>query len=118
MRYMYAWLYIYLISLTSYLYLFITRRIMEHYYVLPLVITLLYCVAKVIDSKYLNQEPDRPLKFVIRDAFWVLIGSLVATFAYVHLQTYIQEFMHVVTDTKVHVPVVGTTEIFTGDPGF
>ena len=117
MRYMYAWLYIYLIF-TYFIPILVHYKTMEHYYVLPLVITLLYCVAKVIDSKYLNQEPDRPLKFVIRDAFWVLIGSLVATFAYVHLQTYIQEFMHVVTDTKVHVPVVGTTEIFTGDPGF
>ena len=90
---------------------------MEQYYVLPLFITLVFCAIKVIDSKYMSQEPDRPLKFVIRDALIVFAGSFLATFLYVNLQTYIHEFLNVVTDTKT-VPVVGSTEIFMGDPGF
>ena len=90
---------------------------MEQYYVLPLLITLIFCAIKVVDSKYMSQEPDRPLKYVIRDALLVFSGSFLATFLYVNLQTYIHEFLNVVTDTKT-VPVVGSTEIFMGDPGF
>jgi hypothetical protein len=90
---------------------------MEHYYVLPFLITLMFCATKVIDSKYLSQEPDRPFKYVVRDAILVLSGSFIATFLYVNLQTYIHEFLNVVTDTKA-VPVVGSTEIFMGEPGF
>jgi len=90
---------------------------MEQYYVLPVLITLFFCAMKIVDSKYLSQEPNRPLKYVIRDALLVFSGSFVATFAYVNMQTYIHDFLNVVTDTKT-VPVVGSTEIFMGDPGF
>ena len=85
-------------------------------FIIPVIVTLLFCITKFIEMKYIDKIV-KPLKFVIRDSIIVFICSLLANFIYLNMNGTIHEFINVVTDTKT-IPVCGTTDIFTGDPGF
>jgi len=67
--------------------------------------------------KFIEKEKEmKPLKFFVRDAVIVFISTLIAAFAYFHLNTSISDFMNTVTETKVLA--TGSTEVFTDVPGF
>ena len=85
-------------------------------FVIPVIITLLFCIAKFIEMKFIDKEL-KPLKFVIRDATIVFLCSLLATFLSMNMNGTIHEFINVVTDTKT-APIGGNTNIFTDEPGF
>ena len=85
-------------------------------FIIPTIITLLFCIAKFIEMKFIDNEL-KPLKYVIRDATIVFVCSLLATFLNMNMNGTIHEFINVVTDTKT-IPIGGNTDIFTGDPEF
>lgn len=85
-------------------------------FIIPVIVTLLFCIIKFIEMKFIDKTV-KPLKFVIRDSIIVFVCSLLATFFFMNMNGTIHDFINVVTDTKT-IPVSGTTDIFTGDPGF
>lgn len=85
-------------------------------FVIPIIITLLFCIAKFIEMKFIDKY-SKPLKFVIRDATIVFVCSLLATFFGMNMNGTIHEFINVVTNTKT-TPIGANTNIFTDEPGF
>jgi len=88
---------------------------MEKAFVISTFITLLFCLFKFIEMKYLDKE-FKPLKIIVRDAIYVFVCSLSATFIYFSLDGNITDFFNVLTDTKTMN--TGATQIFTDEPGF
>lgn len=88
---------------------------MEKAFVISTFITLLFCLLKLIEMKYLDKE-FKPLKIIVRDAIYVFVCSLSATFIYFSLDGNISDFFNVLTDTKSMN--TGATQIFTDEPGF
>jgi len=88
---------------------------MEQIVLLSFLITVLFCVFKVVEMKYLEKE-DKPLKFLVRDAIVVFICSLLATFLFENMEHHLNDFFNVVTETTVlHA---NNTQVFTDTPGF
>lgn len=88
---------------------------MEKVFLISTLITFLFCVFKFIEMKYLDKD-FKPLKIFVRDSFYVFICSFIATFFYYQMDGRITDFLNVLTDTKTMN--IGTTEIFTDEPGF
>ena len=88
---------------------------MEHIFVLALVATILFCICKVVEQKYLENEM-KPLKYIIRDAFMVFFATFGAGYGVFYARGSISDFFNVITDTKVLS--VENTQIFTDAPGF
>ena len=104
---------------------------MENIIVISLISTFLFCLAKLVEVKFLTPQNDdhddddhaggaggiKPLKFLIRDALIVFISSMISTYIYFHVDTNITNLLHILTETKT-IPEVGASEIFTGQPDF
>jgi len=80
-------------------------------------ITLLFCMCKFIEMKFIEKEM-KPVKFIIRDAAYVFACSLIGVFVFLNMNTSFKDFMNVLTDSKNMDVTSGTTQIFTGEPGF
>ena len=80
-------------------------------------ITLLFCLFKFAEMKFIDKE-FKPVKHVIRDAAYVFGSSLIGVFGFLNMNTSIKDFMNVITDNKNTSVTSGTTQIFTGEPGF
>jgi hypothetical protein len=88
---------------------------MEKVFIIPIFITILFCIIKFIELKYLEKD-TKPLKFFVRDAIIVFLSGLVSTFSFFHLENYISDFFNIVTETKTLN--TNATQIFTDSPGF
>jgi hypothetical protein len=88
---------------------------MEKILLIALAITLLFCVMKFIEMKFIDKQL-KPLKFVIRDAVIVYVCSAIGLVAYANIGGSLADFMNVVTDKKTLTPAA--TQIFTDEPGF
>lgn len=88
---------------------------MEKLFVVSILITVLFCVVKFIEMKYIQKE-WKPLKLLVRDAFIVFICSITSLFVYFQLDGTIHDFFNVVTENKVLNP--SATQVFTDEPGF
>ncbi len=88
---------------------------MEKVFVLAILVTVLFCISKFVESRYLNDD-DKPIKEIVRDALIVLVCSMTGAFILFNAQDYISDFFNVVTETKVLNSA--STQIFTDAPGF
>jgi hypothetical protein len=88
---------------------------MEKIFIIALLITISFCAIKFIDMKFIDKQM-KPLKYVIRDAVFVLISSFSAIYIVLYSNQNISEFFNVVTSTKSLNPA--TTQVFTDAPGF
>lgn len=88
---------------------------MEKEFLIAFCIAILFCLAKLIEMKFIDKEM-KPLKNVIRDAAITFVCSLASLFIFSNLKGSINDFMNVVTDTKTLN--TAATEIFTDLPGF
>lgn len=88
---------------------------MEKVFIIAILITVLFCAMKFIDMKFIDKQM-KPLKYVIRDAVFVLISSFAAIFIVLYSNQNISEFFNIVTSTKTLNPA--TTQVFTDAPGF
>jgi hypothetical protein len=80
-------------------------------------ITLMFCFFKFIEMKFIDKEL-KPVKHVIRDAAYVFGASLIGVFGFLNINGSFKDFMNVITDNKNIDVTSGTTQIFTGEPGF
>jgi len=85
-------------------------------FVISILVTALFCLAKFIEMKYVENEL-KPLKFLMRDAVIVFICSVASTFIFFNMDVSLSDFLNVMTETKT-APVGGAAEIFTEAPGF
>jgi len=88
---------------------------MEKILIISLFITVVFCVAKLIEMKFVEKEMQ-PLKYIIRDSAIVFAASLVSLITTAYMNISISDFMNVVTDSKI--ANMASTEVFTDDPGF
>ena len=90
---------------------------MDQVFIVAIMITLLFCLSKVVEIKFLSGEDEvKPLKEIVRDAILVLVCSITGAYVYFYFNTYITDFVNVVTETKVLN--TATTQVFTDGPGF
>lgn len=89
---------------------------MDQVFIVAIMITLLFCLSKVVEIKFLSGEEEKPLKEIVRDAILVLVCSITGAYIYFYFNTYITDFVNVVTETKVLN--AATTQVFTDGPGF
>ena len=88
---------------------------MEKVFVIAILTVALFCLAKIVEIKYLNQE-SKPLKFLVRDSIIVFGCTLVSAYIFIYMNSSITDFFNVVTESKVLK--ADTTQIFTGVPEF
>jgi hypothetical protein len=88
---------------------------MEKIVIISIGITILFCVFKFIEMKFIEKQL-KPLKYIVRDAIFVFVCSIITTFIYFNLDNDITNFFNVVKDVNISNPT--TTQVFTGDPGF
>jgi hypothetical protein len=65
--------------------------------------------------KFVDKE-WKPLKSIIRDAFFVFISSAVGGFLLFQVDSSVTDFLNLVTENKSFN--MNTTQIFTDEPGF
>jgi len=78
-------------------------------------ITLVFCIMKFVEMKYLDEEM-KPLKSFVRDAIMVFASSFASAYVILHYDKGITDLFSIITDTPIFVP--DTTTVFTGEPGF
>ena len=88
---------------------------MDNTLLLAIVITVLFCASKFLESRYLHLD-DKPIKEIVRDALVVFVCSLSGSFFIFNFKDYIGEFFNTITETKVLT--TETTQVFTDAPGF
>jgi hypothetical protein len=88
---------------------------MDKVFIISIFVTLLFCVIKFIEMRYLEKD-TKPLKFFVRDAIIVFLSGVASTFSFFYLENYISDFFNIVTETKTLN--TNATEIFTDSPGF
>ena len=87
---------------------------MDNVYIIPFVTTFFFCLAKLIEMKFIDKEM-KPMKFLVRDAIIVFVCSLLTNYIFFNFCGSLDDFMSVITETKT-IPKM--TEIFTDVPGF
>ena len=88
---------------------------MEKVLIFAISITLLFCVFKFVEMKYVEEE-IKPLKFFVRDAIMVFAASFAGAYVLLHYDKNITDLFAVVTDQKIFQPE--NTMVFTGEPEF
>ena len=88
---------------------------MEKVLIFAISITILFCILKFLEMKYIDRE-IKPLKYFVRDAIMVFSSSILCVYVLLHYDKNITDLFAVVTETKVFSP--DTTTVFTGEPGF
>jgi len=88
---------------------------MEKVLIFAISITVLFCIFKFFEMKYIDHE-IKPLKYFVRDAIMVFSSSIICIYVLLQYDKNITDLFAVVTDTKVFSP--DSTSIFTGEPGF
>lgn len=87
---------------------------MNQYFLLAGIITILYLVAKQIESRYVLDEP-KPLKLVVRDSIFVFGASVCTLFVATLADTPVKHMLSMVTDTVINTP---TINVHTTPPDF
>jgi hypothetical protein len=88
---------------------------MEKILIFAISITIIFCILKFIEMKYIDHE-IKPLKYFVRDAIMVFSSSIICLYVLLQYDKNISDLFAVVTDTKIFTP--DTTTVFTGEPGF
>lgn len=88
---------------------------MEQVFVVSVLITVLFCITKFVEIRYLSDD-RKPLKDTVRDSIVVMVCSLTGTYIYFQFSGVISDFFNIVTETKILNPA--TTQVFTDVPTF
>ena len=91
---------------------------MEQVFIISILITILFCMSKFIEIRYLSDERNKPkpIKDIVRDSILVMVCSITGVYIYYQFMFYITDFFNIVTETKVLNSA--TTQIFTDSPNF
>jgi hypothetical protein len=84
--------------------------------IVALLITIVFCILKVAEIKFLEERPFA-LKFFVRDAAEVGIAALAGVFGAKYVLPHLTKIVNTITDVKM-TEVAGAPHVFTDDPGF
>lgn len=85
-------------------------------FVVTVVTTLLFVLAKFVEYKYFQNEDKKPLKDTVRDTLIVMVCSLASSSLFFQFQGSIHDFFNIVTESKVINDAA--TQVFTDKPNF
>ena len=88
---------------------------MEQIVLIAIFITILYCLLKFLEMKFVEKEM-KPVKYIVRDAILVMFSSIIIQFVFSSLGNNVSEFFQIITNSKSIEPVAPT--VFTDSPGF
>ena len=88
---------------------------MEKALFLAIGITIVFGILKFLEMKYLDKHL-KPLRDVVRDLVMVFLSSFLCSFAVLHYQTKIDDFLSILTNTSSLKP--DNTQVFVGTPDF
>lgn len=88
---------------------------MEKIFVIAILITTIYVVAKVVEMKFIDKEMI-PLKDLVRESAFVSGSSILGAFIYLNLDSSLMDFMNTITNNKSFN--MSATQVFTDEPGF
>ena len=88
---------------------------MEKTFILAFFTTLVFCLMKVIEMKYIEKKME-PLKNLVRECIFVFISSFVCGYFIIEYSLPIDGILNTITDVNVFKP--SSTEVFTGVPDF
>ena len=89
---------------------------MENIVIISVLATIVFCIMKFVETRYLEKDTKTPLKIYVRDAIVVFVAAVVSSTIYFNLSGYLTDFFNMVTETKTLDS--SATEIFTDAPGF
>lgn len=93
---------------------------MNYLIIIPLISTILFCFAKILEKQYLTDEDQHetyPLKLLFRDAIVIFSVTLLANFIYIHIYDHLDQIFNIITETKDSYGGLNA-EIFTDTPNF
>jgi len=90
---------------------------MENVVLLTITISVLFIVVKVMEMRFVDRE-EKPLKFVVRDAFIVAGCAFLPILGYFQFKEHISEWFGIPAATGNSGLPVKTPEIFTDTPAF
>ena len=88
---------------------------MEKALFLAIGITIVFGILKFLEMKYLDKHL-KPLKDVVRDLVMVFLSPFLCSMGVLHLQTKIDDFLSILTNTSSLKP--DNTQVFVGTPDF
>ena len=83
---------------------------MEKIILLSIAISVLFCIIKLLEMKYIEKEMP-PLKFIVRDTLIVVISSFVPIFVFIKMSDKLGKIFG-------GASLSTSPEIFTDTPGF
>ena len=89
---------------------------MQKVFLISFFITLIYSVGKFLEAKYIEKSFP-PLRVIVRDAFVVLVSSMLCLFLFFQFEKNIYDFFNIVTDNKNKI-IANKVDVFVDDPGF
>lgn len=97
---------------------FIIMALSSNILIIPTISTIIFFISKIIEMKFIDKE-IKPFKYLFRDMLIVFISTTSAMYIFYNLNGSIEEFLNIITDTKVlPASIGGNTEIFTDTPNF
>jgi len=90
---------------------------MNYLIVVPIISSILFCLAKLLELKYFEEKETFALKYIVRDAIIVFAVTLIANFIGHNINLHLNTLLNMMTETKT-LPLAGMTEIFTDQPNF
>jgi len=88
---------------------------MEKVFIIAILITTIFVVAKIVEMKFINKEM-KPIKDLVQEAAFVSGSSLLGAFIYLNLDGSLMNFLNTMTNNKSFN--MTTTQVFTDEPGF
>ena len=83
---------------------------MEKIILLSIAISVLFCIIKLLEMKYIEKEMP-PLKFIVRDTLIVMISSFIPIFVFMKMSDKLGKIFG-------GASLSASPEIFTDTPGF
>lgn len=88
---------------------------MEKTFILAFSVTLIFCLLKVVEMKYIEKKME-PLKNLVRECVYVFISAFISSYFIIEFGLSIDGVLNTITETNVFRP--NATEVFTGVPDF
>ena len=88
---------------------------MQNLFLFAIYTTALFCVAKLLEMKFIDQEMV-PLKNLVRDNIVVFSAALLASYGYLYTGSMFTNFMDYITENKI--VEIQSPQIFTDKPAF
>jgi hypothetical protein len=85
--------------------------------IIPIVSTILFCLVRVSENYFLENDNKYDVRIILRDAIIVFLVSVTSMYIDNFCLVYVEKSINMLTNAKM-VPIIGAPEIFTDAPNF